>query len=157
MCRRSDTNENDCDPQIRSRRREHYRHDGECADQHRGLAALVYRPAALDQRTGNIAAADAADVGDDVDDREWDPEIFEIEAMLLVEKIRKPEQVDPPDRIGKKFSDGEGPRLPVREQASPRNSRGRFRRVALDIPEFDLRQTLVFLGPFVYHQPESQP
>ena len=86
--------------------------------------AGVDRPAALDQTRGEPAAADAADVRDQVDGDERRAHRAQIDAVIAVEKVGHPEEVQPPDRIGQELPDRERPRLPMRHERAPRH-RGR--------------------------------
>src|SRR5215217_2842495 len=149
MSRRRDPDENDGQPEAARYRSEHDRHDRQSADEHRGLSRFVDRPTATHQCTRDISAADAADVSKNVDNGQRQAKVFKVEAVLFVEKIREPKKVNPPYRISQKLTDRERPRLTVREEASPGNCRRRFLRVALDVFEFTLRKTFIFLGTFV--------
>ena len=107
--------------------------DGQRAHQHRRLAARIDAPAALEQRRRQPAAADAADVGDEIDRDERRPDRAEVDAVVAVEKIRNPEEVEPPDRVGQELAERERPGLPVLQQPDPRDVRRRVGRIAADV------------------------
>ena len=100
-------------------RREHDRHDGQRADEHRALARAVHAPAALDEAARKPAAADAADVRDQIDRDQRRPEPGERETVLAVEKLRQPEQKEPPDRIGHELRRPRRPRSGGGAAAAP--------------------------------------
>ena len=116
-----------------ARRGEHDRHHRQRADQHRALACAIDAPAALDEAAREPAAADAADIGQQVDGDERRPEPGEREPVFAVQELRQPEQEEPPDRIGHELRDNESPGLPMAQQLQPRHARGRLFRVAADV------------------------
>src|SRR2546423_1060810 len=157
MRRRREADESDRDPHVRRERREDNRHDAQRADKHRGLPPAVRRPAALDECGGEPAAADASNVGGDVDDDDGDAQFRETDAVVLVQKFGEPVEVEPPDGVGQKFSYGEGPRLPMWEQTLPGHPCRRLRRVALDVREFFRGEARVLFGAAVDREPEEEP
>ena len=81
------------------------------------LRPALTRPAALDERRRQPAAADAADVGDEIDRDERRADGPQVDAVIAIEEVRDPEEVQPPDRIGQELADRKRPRLAVRHAA----------------------------------------
>ena len=94
------------------------------------MSIAVLRPRFTDHpramRGSNSPAADRSDVGDQVDHDQRRRERRELHAEARVEKLRKPEQIEEPDRIGERLSDDERPRLPA-EQGPPGHPLDRLR------------------------------
>ena len=109
---------------------------------------LIVQPI-LDHPRRNIAAADAADVRNDVDHRDRQAEGFEVEAVLLLQEIGQPEKIDPPDRIGQKFADRKCPRLAMRNSRFQGILVDWLDRIALDVCKFFCRKPRMFFGTFV--------
>ena len=98
-------------------------HRGDDAGEQTSMAVLragFDRPAALDQRRRQPAAADAADVGDQVA-RSVSARIRRgpADAVFGCEEVGDPEQVEPPDRIGQELAERERPRSAGAEQRRP--------------------------------------
>ena len=73
------------------------------------------------------------------------------------EELRQPEEEEPPDRVGEELAGGEGPCLPVAQQASPGDPDHRLDGVAADVGQFRRRDARVLLGPAVDRQPGGEP
>src|SRR6185503_22572 len=152
-----DADQNYRDPKIRRLCSKDYRHDRQRANQHRELAASVDGPTSLDQSRRKPAAADASHVCHKVDDDERRSKVFQTQAMSFVKKVRKPEEVHPPDRIGHELSDGKGPRLSMWQKPRPRHFNFGIWWIALDVLEFRPRKTRMLLGTSVKSQPRDEP
>src|SRR5262249_39016561 len=86
----------------------HYR-DCEGEKTHGGFARPVDSPTALDESARDPAAAHRTYVGDEIDRYYiWD-ESRPFHAVILIEKLGQPEEIEPPDRVGQHFSECEGP------------------------------------------------
>src|SRR5690349_5738955 len=88
----------------------------------------------IDANTIGITA-DAANVRDDVNDRERNAKVFQIESVLFIQKVRQPKQIHPPDRIGQEFAYRKRPHLTMWKKSTPRDFHVRFRRIALNISQ----------------------
>ena len=86
------------------------------------LRAALRAPAALDERGREPAAADAADVRDQVDDHDGQAHGAEVQAVVAVEEVGDPEEVQPPDRDRSGTCRGRRPRSADGGSASPRGS-----------------------------------
>src|SRR5204862_5310852 len=76
---------------------------------------------------------------------------------FVIQERRQPKEPDPPDRIGKKFSDGKCPCLPVWYQPCPRDLSCRFFRVGFDVGKFAGREFWIFFGAAIQQEPEDKP
>ena len=77
--------------------------------------------------------------------------------MALVQELRHPEEVEPPDGVRHELREGEGPGLPVREQPSPRDAAQGLLRVAQDQRQLLAGDARVALRLPVGRQPDGQP
>src|SRR5262249_51839427 len=135
----------------------HYRDcDGEKS--HGGFARPVDRPAALDESPRDPAAAHRTYIGDQIDRRYIGDERRPFHSVILIEKLGQPEEIEPTDRIGQHFSEGEGPELAVAEQRQPGRLLLELLRLAV-AHQFELlvRQALVLFRALVENQPENEP
>src|SRR5262249_53347716 len=131
----------------------HYRDcDGE--KPHGGFARPVDRPTALDQSPRDPATAHRTYIGNQINRRYVGGERRPLHALILIEKFWQPEEVEPPDRIGQHFSEGEGPELAVAEQRQPGRLLLELLRLAV-AHQFELfvRQALVHFRALVENQP----
>ena len=120
----------------------------------RSCARAFTRPAALDERRREPAAADAAHVGHEVDDHERQADGLQVEAVVAVQEVGDPEEVQPPDGVGHELADREGPGLAVGEQLAPGDGRDRLRRDRCGCrPAPPAREPRVLLGRPVEPQP----
>src|SRR5262249_31524381 len=81
----------------------------------------------------------------------------ELKSVSFIQKVRQPEKVNPPDRIGHELTEGEGPRLSVRYKFLPRNPSVRFDRVALDVSQLGGRHMRMLFRPPIKHKPTHKP
>ena len=139
MGRGSQADEGNREPEVHDVGREHDRDDTERAAQHRLFSSGIHAPAALDQRRGEPAAPDAADIRRQIDGNQRRADVLEVEPIVLLQEVRYPVKVEPPDRIGEELAEGKGPGLAVRQQPGPRDPGGRLRRVAPNVRELRLR------------------
>ena len=126
-------------------------------DAHRGLAGGVNGPASLDETTGDPAAADAADVRNQVDGNERQADILQVDAVLLVQESRNPEEIEPPDRVGHELADGEGPGLSELQEAEPADLALLIGRVGLDVGELGLSDGRVLTRGVIGKRPPDDP
>src|SRR5215467_8699758 len=77
--------------------------------------------------------------------------------MGLQQKIRKPEQIEPPDWIGHEFTDGKCPCLRMWYQLQPRDFRCWLRRIAADIVQFRFFHPRIVLRHSIDGKPRNQP
>src|SRR5260370_39800532 len=89
------------------------------------------------------------------------PTVRDIEVTRLLKIIGQPDKKEPPDRIGQKSCHDDGPRLPVFEQAQPRDFWGalcvRFIGVTLNVSKLVSAQALLLFRHLVKRNPKSQP
>jgi hypothetical protein len=148
---------NATEPHAARGRRECDRHDGQRAREHGDLAPRVDVPPSLDQRGRQPAAADAADVGNQIDREERRTDRLEIDAVVAVQEVRNPEQVQPPHGIGHELADRERPRLAVLQQHPPRHVHRRIGRIAADVRELGGADARVAVGPPAQRPPRQEP
>src|SRR5580698_8717610 len=74
-----------------------------------------------------------------------------------IEKLRKPVQVEPPDRVGQEFCQGKGPRLAIDEQFFPWQVYDRLRRVAMDEIKLCAADFWVFRWLAIVGEPPDDP
>ena len=137
--------------------REHDGHHREGAHEHRGLARSVHAPALLDQGGRQPASPDAAHVGHEVDHDEGQPDGLQVEAVVAVEEIGDPEEVQPPDGVGHELADREGPGLAVGEELAPGDGRDPLGRVVADVGHLRGGEPGVLLGRTVAPRPPGEP
>src|ERR1044072_3241551 len=154
---RRQADEPDRHPQIRRAHREDNRHHAQRADEHRRLASRANRPAPLYQIRREPTAPDAAHLRREIDDDERRPQSAQSDAVGLVQKLRQPEEEEPPDGVCEELADGEGPRLPVTQQTRPRNLRRGLFGVTPYIGQLRTRQTRVLFRSAVEREPEDEP
>src|SRR5207248_1559548 len=106
-------------------------------------------PTAAGEPAGDPSAQDTEDRDDGVDAHQVNPAILYVEVACLFEVIRQPDEKEPPDRIGQKFSRDERPGLAMPQHLAPSH----FARacncvgcVALDVCEFPGGDPARFLG-----------
>ena len=117
--RRRDAHDRHRRPHAPRQRRERRRHDQERHREQRRLPRPVHGPAVLDQGAREPTAPDRSDVRHQIYDDQRSGQLCQPDAVLRVEKLREPVQIEPPDRIGEEFPDRERPGLPIREQPNP--------------------------------------
>ena len=133
------------------------RDDADGTNAHRGLAGRIDRPSGPDQATREPAAPDAAHVGDEVDCDERESDILEVDAMLLVQEARNPEEVEPPHWVRHELSDGEGPGLTELQEAQPTDLTLRVGWVGLDVGQLGLSNRRMLAGRVVGDCPPDNP
>src|SRR5215813_768587 len=121
MSRRRESDQNDRCPQTRCFRSKDDRYHCQSGNQHGCLTARVDRESALEQERREPSSANAADGGHCVNHKERKPHVGKSDSVRLEEKVRKPEQIEPPDRIGHELTDGKCPGLRVWYQLQPGN------------------------------------
>lgn len=94
-------------------RYEHDRRDAECADEHGDFASTVDAESTLHEEAREPSASDGAEAGSGVDDDERPLHVVEVEAIVVIEKFWKIEEIEPPDGIGEPFTEEEGPKAAV--------------------------------------------
>jgi hypothetical protein len=123
--------------------------------------ALLRLAFTVQKRRRKPSAADAADAGSGVDDEQGQPHAAEVQSEIAAEKIRHPEQIDPPDRIGKELAQGDRPSLPRPEQSGPGHHCLQIRflilRIAPDVGQFRSRDVRVFFRAVIERQPTQNP
>ena len=133
------------------------RNDADSADAHCGLARRIDRPAGLDEAGGDPPTADAADIRNQVDSHQWQSDVLEVDAVLLVEETRDPEEVEPPDRVGHELTNSKGPRLAELEQAEPTDLALLVGWIGFDMGELGRGDGRVFAGRVVGQGPPDDP
>ncbi len=77
--------------------------------------------------------------------------------MIAVEKIRNPEEVQPPHRVGQELAERERPGLPIPQQSDPRDVLRRVWRITPNMRELCGPDRRMILGGAVQRNPEEQP
>src|SRR6476620_8246754 len=77
--------------------------------------------------------------------------------MLALKKIWNPEQIKPPNWVGEKFSENEGPGLAMRQQAKPGNVWRCVGGIAPNVCEFGGGAARMFFRRSVYGEPHEHP
>ena len=85
-------------------------------EEHREHPGVVNRHAFLDERHGDAAAINASHDGDPIDDERRHHDLLLGHAKLLVQIVRQPEKVKPPDAVGDEFTPEKRPGLAVAKQ-----------------------------------------
>jgi len=97
MSRCSDANHGHGCPQIRDMHREDPRTYKQSADQHRAFGGTHRQPTAPDQKRGEPAATDAANVCSQINDHERKPDPIQGKPVLRIEELWNPVQIEPPN------------------------------------------------------------
>src|SRR5262249_42154170 len=122
-----------------------------------GFSRGVDGEAAMNQSRRDPAAADAAEIGDEIDGKDRKANFAEAESVFAMHVVGNPEKEEPPDRIGHEFSGGDGPRLAITEQREPRNFSGRWNGVGVNEGEFLRCAARMLFGFAENEQPEDEP
>jgi len=103
------------------------------------------------------AAADAADVGHEVDHHERQPHGLEVEPVVALEEVGHPEEIQPPDRVGEELADREGPGLPQGKHRRPGQRHDRLGRITVDVRQLRGGHARMLLGPPIAEHPPDHP
>src|SRR5215475_9594117 len=82
--------------------------------------------ASSDEGRRDPSSRDAAHVGEQIDQNYRDSHLQKHEAMLALQEIGYPEQVEPPNGIGDELAKDESPCLTVPQQFDPRDGEVSF-------------------------------
>ena len=94
-------------------------HDGKNADghgEHGEFSARVDREAALHEDSGEGAAGDGADRGEEIDGDQEPVLRAQVEPVVSVEELRQIKEIEPPDAVGEAFGRGKGPGAAFEQQ-----------------------------------------
>src|SRR5260221_12318589 len=129
----------------------------EGANEHGEFTGGIDARAVTNQARRKPAAGDAADVRDQIDDRDGSTDFREHQIMPALQKVWHPEEIEPPDGIGEKFADDEGICLPVREERGPLDFPDGFGRIGADVIELGSGYARMLVGFAVEQKPEDEP
>src|SRR2546423_574841 len=115
MAGAGEADQTDRDPEARRLRGERDRDRAERGAEHRKLARAARAGAVGGPARAEPAAADRADVGDQIDRDERRPELAQREMEAAREEGGQPEQEGPPDRIDQEAPGNIGPGLAYAE------------------------------------------
>ncbi|MNR10956.1 hypothetical protein D3C85_1272320 [compost metagenome] len=147
------------DPQVAGTGRHDHADDAAGEQEHGHQSRLDRVDAATDQERGEDAAANATEVGSEVDDDQRDTHLGDVDAqvVLLVEERRQPVQVEPEHRCGDRVGEGEGPGAAHAQDFRERHA-GLFRLdFFLDVVQLRLFHARVVFRVEVLQTPEQQP
>jgi len=133
------------------------RHGAQGRQKHGALARAVYAPAAPHEARGCPAASDRPDIGQQIDRDQRRAEIQHLDAILLVEEVRQPEEEGPPDRVNQEAAQHIGPGLAQPKQRGPFDGALFFDRVGFDPGQFLRAQALFLARAAVETEPGGQP
>src|SRR5262249_30715947 len=88
-------------------------------DKHADFSGARQRPPSPGEIPGQPAAEDRKHSDNGVNRRKMYGATLDIQSASLLEKIGKPDQKKPPDRIGQELRDDERPALGVAQQSAP--------------------------------------
>src|SRR5271157_3731242 len=125
----------------------------------RRFAGTAMRPAAPHERTGDPTAQDTAEAGHYIYHRYCPAAVCRSDLEDVVEKQRKPPQIQHPNRVSQKLTDCEPPGLAPCQRPFPPYARFVLLLVhaAPDVVEFRAVDPGVFLRRMVGSQPKDQP
>src|SRR5882757_3411254 len=92
------------------------------ADQHGEFTAFVEAHTAPHERTGEPSTEDGANARSAVDQDQRQTDVLKVEVVVFVEVLRQPEEIEPPDRVGERLCDREGPGSTMFQNISKRTA-----------------------------------
>src|SRR5216684_3490081 len=129
----------------------------EGANEHGEFTGGIDARAVTNQARRKPAAGDAADVRDQIDDRDGSTDFREHQIMPALQKVGHPEEIEPPDGIGEKFAYDERICLAVREQSGPLDFPDGFGRIRADVIELGSGYSRMLVRFAVQQKPEYEP
>src|SRR5258708_30432757 len=129
----------------------------EGANEHGEFTCGIDARATTNQARREPAAGDAADVRDQIDDRDGRTDFREHQIMLALQKVGHPEEIEPPDGIGEKFADDERIGLAVREQSGPLDFPDGFGRIRADVIELGSGYSRMLVRFAIQQKQEYEP
>ena len=141
------------------------RDDEQGADKQARAAGETHAAAQGDEAGRDVAAGDAAEGREGVDDDEREDHLLDVHAVGLFKEIRRPEKEKPPDPVTHEASQADAHRAALLHQGPPRRTRaflfrrgcGRRLLVLVDVVVFSPAQPLGFAGDAVTPKPEHHP
>src|SRR5579883_1766199 len=131
--------------------------NAEGASEHGGFAGEVDGDAAADERGRQPATAHAAEVGNQIDDEDRRAELDEMDAVLALEIVGNPEEIEPPDGVGEEFSGDERPSLTAGNDKRPGDFASGHGGIAANEGQLFGSAARVIFGTAVEQQPEDEP
>src|ERR1700741_395567 len=139
MTRRRESDQKRGRPQPGNAKYDGHRHYGQSADQHGPFPRGIHGKMPPDETGREPTTCDASKVGNDIDDHHGEPDLREMQAVLSLQIVGNPKEIEPPDRVNHEFSGRECPSLSVRQKLGPSDLSRRPGSVALDVASFLLR------------------
>src|SRR6267378_1493156 len=158
MCARRDTDQRDRGPQRPDTRRREDGNNQSGADQHGCKPRVAGREPETAEGRGQPASTDTPNHRNVVNDDEGQPEMRQVQIEFRAKVRRQPEQIEPPDRIGKEFGGRVCPSLAITKQSAPRYRRAQVRsRLLIYVPQFSSSKPWVVRRLAVIAEPPQNP